>query len=71
MKDYILQRKIARIVALIAKRQGISQQQALVDFYRSRTCAMLHNPATAMHLMSDAYVADDYLGAAKDRQRKN
>lgn len=60
MKEYILQRKIARIIAIIAERSGIPQQQALSDFYDSKACAMLHNPATEMQLMSDDYIADDY-----------
>jgi len=29
MKDYILQRKIARVIAIIANRMGVTQQQAL------------------------------------------
>lgn len=60
MKDYILQRKIARVIAIIANRMGTTQQQALRCFYDSKVCAMLHNSATAMHLMSDDYIADEF-----------
>lgn len=60
MKDYILQRKIARVIAIIAKRMNVSQQQALYEFYNSRVSKMLHTPATAMHLMSDEYIADEF-----------
>lgn len=61
MKDYILERKIARIIALIANRLGISQPQALTDFYQSHVCQMLHNPQTEMHLMSDEYIVDEFM----------
>jgi len=60
MKDYILQRKIARVIAIIANRMGITQQQALCEFYKSKVCSMLHDPATAMQLMSDDYIADEF-----------
>lgn len=60
MKDYILQRKIARIIAIIAERQGISQPQALIEFYKSPVCKMLHEPMTEMQLMSDEYIADEF-----------
>jgi len=61
MKNYILQRKIARVVALIADRMGITQRQALCEFYKSRVCAMLHNPSTEMQLMSDEYIVDEFM----------
>lgn len=61
MKDYILQRKIARVIAIIAARLGITQQQALCEFYKSKVSAMMHNPATAMELMSDEYIVDEFL----------
>lgn len=61
MKDYILQRKIARVVAIIASRLGITQQQALSEFYKSKASTMLHNPATALQLMSDEYIVDEFL----------
>lgn len=68
MKDYILQRKIARVVAIIADRLGITQQQALTEFYKSRVAGMLHDPATAMQLMSDNYVADEFLLLMKNEK---
>lgn len=61
MKDYILQRKIARVIALISDRLGITQQQALSEFYKSKVSAMMHNPGTAMQLMSDQYIVDEFL----------
>lgn len=60
MKDYILQRKIARVIAIIASRMGVTQQEALCEFYKSKVCDMLHNPATAMQIMSDDYIADEF-----------
>lgn len=60
MKDYILQRKIARVIAIIANRMGATQQQAICEFYKSKVCDMLHNPATAMQIMSDDYIADEF-----------
>lgn len=60
MKDYILQRKIARVVAIIASRLNISQPEALCKFYESKVSDMLHNPKTEMHLMSDEFIADEF-----------
>lgn len=61
MKDYILQRKIARVIAIIACRMGVTRQEALCEFYKSKVSEMLHNPATAMQLMSDGYIADEFM----------
>ncbi|MCD8388194.1 MAG: DUF3791 domain-containing protein [Bacteroidales bacterium] len=60
MKEYILQRKIARIVAAIALKEGISQAQALLEFYGSKVYNTLVNQATELCLMSDAYIVDEY-----------
>lgn len=65
MKDYILQRKIARVIAIIADRLNISQQQALCEFYKSKVATMMHNPATAMQLMSDEFIVDEFLISLK------
>ena len=65
MKAYTLQHKIARIIAAIADRLNVSQQQALLIFYRSKVGEQLHNPATGLHLMSDAYIIDEFMMQVK------
>lgn len=49
------------IACRIAERIGISPLQALKDFYRSDTCRKFHDRSTGLHILSDNYIADDYL----------
>ena len=61
MKPYILQHKIARIIAALGAKLGISQPEALIVFYQSKTGSKLHKPETGLYLMSDNYILDDLL----------
>lgn len=61
MKDYIFNRKVARIIMQLAETLRISPVQALVTFYGTETSRMLHDPATGLHLMSDTYIVNDVL----------
>ena len=61
LKPYLFHRKVARIIAALAQTLQIPQPQALVLFYTSRTSAKLHNPATALYLMSDLYILEDLI----------
>ena len=59
MRDSVLQRKLARIVMLLAETEGITPEQSLDVFYHSKTYKLLTNPATGLHLMSDDYILED------------
>ncbi|MCQ2345374.1 MAG: DUF3791 domain-containing protein [Paludibacteraceae bacterium] len=61
MRDSVLQRKLARIVMLLATSADISPEQALDIFYKSETYKQLTNSATGLHLMSDDYILEDLL----------
>jgi len=59
MRDDILERKIARIIMLIAHECGIAEAQALDLFYSTDVYRQLTDPTTGLHLMSDGYILDD------------
>lgn len=55
----LLQKKYARIVALFAKEQGLSLDEALDFFYHSMTYQLMQEGVADMHCMSDGYLAED------------
>lgn len=55
----LLQKKYARVVACFAKKAGISLDEALDFFYRSKTYELMSEGVSDMHCMSDTYLADD------------
>lgn len=57
----LLQKKYARIVALLAKRTGLSYEQALDVFYHSVTYDLMRHGISDMHCMSDTYLVQDLL----------
>lgn len=59
MRDSVLQRKLARIVMMLAESEGMTPEQALDVFYNSETYKLLTNPPTGLHLMSDDYILED------------
>ena len=59
MRDSVLQRKLARIVMMLAESEGMTPEQALDVFYNSETYKLLTNLATGLHLMSDDYILED------------
>lgn len=61
MRDSVLQRKLARIVMLLASSANMSPEQALDVFYKSETYKLLTNSATGLYLMSDDYILEDLL----------
>lgn len=61
MRDSVLQRKLARIVMLLAESADMSPEQALDVFYKSETYKLLTNSATGLYLMSDDYILEDLL----------
>ena len=55
----LLQRKYARIIRLIAKHMGVSNEQALDLFYRSKTFELISEGIADMHCLSDEYLAEE------------
>ena len=45
----------------LSQRLDISPSRALDLFYRSKTCKQLHDKRTGLYLMSNGYVADDFI----------
>ncbi len=59
MKDYILYRKIARIIMQLSEELHISSKRALLLFYHSTVGQQLHDPQYGYQLMSDTYIVND------------
>lgn len=59
MRDRVLWRKISRIIEALADRLGISTEEAMDIFYKSRVCSRIRDEHYALHLMSDQYIIDD------------
>lgn len=61
IQEMILSYQIAGVTCELSRRLGIPPAQALDLFYRSKTCAQLHDKRTGLYLMSNAYIADDFV----------
>ncbi len=61
IQEMIMSYQIGGIAYELSKRLDISPTQALDLFYRSKTCALLHDKNTGLYLMSNGYVADDVI----------
>lgn len=59
MKDYILYRKIARVIIQLADELDISPKRAMLLFYRSRVGEQMHDPKYGYPIMSDTYIVND------------
>lgn len=59
MKDYILYRKIARVIIQLADELDISPKRAMSLFYRSRVGEQMHDPKYGYQIMSDTYIVND------------
>lgn len=68
MKDYLLWRKIARIIDLLAIRLEIPREKALSLFYNTNVCTQLHNPEYELQIMSDAYIVDEVMNEMERKQ---
>ena len=58
MKDYILYRKITRIIMQLAEELAISPHRALLLFYGSEVGQQLHDDKYGYQLMSDTYIVN-------------
>jgi len=61
MQDLLMSLTIGGIAYELSKRLNISPALALDLFYRSKTCAQLHDKSTGLYLMSNGYIADDFI----------
>jgi len=65
MKDYILWRKIARIIIQLSSALNTTPERAMILFYGSTIGAQLHDPKYGYQLMSDTYIVNDLLAELK------
>ncbi len=61
MQDLAMSLTIGGIAYDLSQRLDISPSRTLDLFYRSKTCAQLHDKKTGLYLMSNGYVADDFI----------
>lgn len=61
IQDMILSYQIGGIAYELSQRLDISPSLAFDLFYRSKTCMQLHDKRTGLYLMSNGYVADDFI----------
>lgn len=61
MKDYLLYRKITRIILQLAEELHISTKRALLLFYSTKVGQQLHDPKYGYQLMSDTYIVNDIM----------
>lgn len=67
MKDYILYRKITRIIMQLAEELAISPHRALLLFYGSKVGQQLHDAKYGYQLMSDTYIVNDIKNAINSK----
>jgi len=61
------QRKYARIVKLFAEQTGLTYEQALDFFYKSKTFELISEGVADMHCLSDEYLAEELM-IERDKQ---
>ncbi len=53
--------KFARVISLLAKKLGVSEERALDVFYSSKTYEYLNDYRNGLHNMSDGYLVNEVL----------
>ena len=61
--------RIGAIAVLLAEQLTISTLTALKMFYRSDTCARLHDKSTGLYLYGDLYIAEDFMLEMQNKQQ--
>ena len=61
MRDSVRWRKQSRIVLMLAKELGITEEEALDRFYNSRTYPFFADASHGLQAMSDRYIVDEIL----------
>lgn len=67
MADYILWRKIARIIMQLADTLEVSPERALRIFYASTVGEQMHDKKYGYQIMSDTYVVNDIIAELRNR----
>ena len=70
MKDYILYRKITRIIMQLADELHVSTKRAMLLFYQSTVGQQLHDPRYGYQLMSDTYIINDIKAEYRGRHER-
>lgn len=68
INETLLQMKFARVVSLLAKTLGVSQERALDIFYNSDTYKCLSSLEYHLHNRSDAYLVDEIMQELQTKQ---
>lgn len=66
IQEMILSYQIGGVAYELSQRLEISPALALDLFYRSKTCAQLHDKRTGLYLMSNGYIADDFITRSRE-----
>lgn len=66
----LLQKKYTRVVACLAKKVGISLDDALQMFYRSEVYPLLSEGVSDLHCMSDDYIKEEIITEQKENTKK-
>lgn len=61
MKDYILWRKITRIIMQLAETLQTTPREALMLFYTTTVGEQMHDPKYGYQIMSDTYIVNDII----------
>lgn len=68
IQDMILSHQIGGVAYELSKCLGVSLECALDQFYRSKTCADLHNRETGLYLYGNLYIADEFMMEKQGRK---
>lgn len=61
LSPLLMWNKIGRVVTLIQNDLGISSEEALDMFYRSRTNQLMRDSSTMLYTLGDRYLADEVI----------
>ena len=59
MNEFVLYRKMTRIVMQLSEELQISPKRALLLFYSTKVGEQLHDPKYGYQIMSDTYIVND------------
>jgi len=67
MKDYILYRKITRVIMQLSEVLNISSKRAMILFYTSTVGQQMHDPKYGYQIMSDTYIVNDIIAELRNQ----
>lgn len=68
IQEIIISNRIGAIAILLAEQLNIDSVKALKLFYKSKTCANLHDKSTGLYLYGDLYIVDEFIREMENRQ---